>query len=118
MSSQGKPITARTAHELGLVHKLIAPDRLLAETEAAAARLARRSPVAIAALKRSIYFATSRPLGRGLDYELAGFLAAGSARAMKRTIMAFREDLDQYGDTPFLANPRPWIDGSRLDQVT
>ena len=115
---EGKPITARQAHDLGLVHKLVDADRLLAETQATAARLAQRSPVAIAALKRSIYFATSRPLGRGLDYELAGFLAAGSTRAMKRTIAAFREDLDDHGDTPFLAIPEPWIDGTQVDQVT
>jgi enoyl-CoA hydratase/carnithine racemase len=115
---EGTPITARQAHELGLVHKLAEPDELLAETQATAARLAQRSPVAIAALKRSIYFATSRPLARGLDYELAGFLAAGTTRAMKRTVAAFREDLDRHGDTPFLVDPRPWIDGSRLDQVT
>lgn len=37
---------------------------------------------------------------------------------MKRTIAAFREDLDRHGDTPFLASPEPWIDGTRLDQVT
>ncbi len=115
---EGKPITARTAYELGLVHKLLDPNRLLAETQATAARLAQRSPVAIASLKRSIYFATGRSLRRGLDYELAGFLAAGSTRAMKRTITAFREDLDRHGDTPFLANPQPWLEGSRLDQVT
>jgi enoyl-CoA hydratase/carnithine racemase len=114
---EGTPITARQAHELGLVHKLADPNLLLAETQATAARLAQRSPVAIAALKRSIYFATSRPLARGLDYELAGFLAAGSTRAMKRTITAFREDLDRHSDTPFLADPQPWIDGTRVDQV-
>ena len=114
---EGKPMTARQAHELGIVHKLVEPDRLLAETQTAAARLARRSPVAIASVKRSVYFATSRPLGRGLDYELAGFLAAGSTRAMKRTVRAFREDLDRHGDTPFLANPKPWIDGTRVDLV-
>ena len=115
---EGTPITARQAHELGLVHKLAEPDQLLAETQATAARLAQRSPVAIAALKRSVYFAASRSLGRGLDHELAGFLAAGSTRAMKRTLTAFREDLDRHGDTPFLADPQPWIDGTRTDQVT
>jgi enoyl-CoA hydratase/carnithine racemase len=115
---EGTPITARHAHELGLVHKLIEPDQLLAETQATAARLARRSPVAIAALKRSVYSASSRPLARGLDCELAGFLAAGSTAAMKRTITAFREDLARYEDTPFLADPQPWIDGTRTDQIS
>jgi enoyl-CoA hydratase/carnithine racemase len=38
---------------LDLTLETVEPDRLLAETQATAARLARRSPVAIAALKRS-----------------------------------------------------------------
>ncbi len=37
---------------------------------------------------------------------------------MKRTLTAFREDLDDHGDTPFLAHARPWIDGTRIDQVS
>jgi enoyl-CoA hydratase/carnithine racemase len=43
------------------VQRLVAPDRLLAETQSTAARLSRRSPVAIRALKRAVYFATNRP---------------------------------------------------------
>ena len=78
---EGRPVTAREALELGLVQRLVAPDRLLAETQATAARLARRSPVAMRALKRCVYFATNRPISRGLDYELAGFLSAVSTRA-------------------------------------
>ncbi|MEU1443990.1 enoyl-CoA hydratase/isomerase family protein [Streptomyces mirabilis] len=116
---EGRPVTAQEALELGIVQRLVAPDRLLAETQETAARLARRSPVAIRALKRSVYFANNRPLRRGLDYELAGFLAAASTRAMTtRTLPTFLGEITRLGDTPFLADPEPWIDGTKVDQVT
>lgn len=113
---EGKPLTASQALELGLIHRLVPEEQLLAETRATATRLARRSPVAIAALKRSVYFGTSRRLSRGLDLELAGFLAAGSTKAMRRTLLTLLEDLNRLTETPFLADPEPWIEGTRVDQ--
>jgi enoyl-CoA hydratase len=113
---EGRPLTAPEALELGLVHRLVPEERLLAETQATAARLARRSRVAIAALKRSVYFGTSRRLSRGLDLELAGFLAAGSTRAMQRNLPTFLGELERLEDTPLLADPEPWIEGTKVDQ--
>ncbi len=115
---EGRPVTAHEALELGLVQRVVAPDLLLAETQATAARMARRSPVAVRALKRSVYFATARPISRGLDYELAGFLAAVSTRATSRTLTVFDAETTRLGDTPFLANPEPWVEGTIVDQVT
>jgi len=43
------------ALELDLVHRVVPEQRPLAETQAIAARPARRSPIAIAVLKRSVY---------------------------------------------------------------
>ena len=54
-------------------------DQLLAETQATAARLATRNPLALAQLKRAIYFGAAEPLSRGLDQERARFLG-GSPR--------------------------------------
>lgn len=91
--------------------------RDLAQTQATAARLARRSPVAVAALKRCLYFGLDRRFSRALDLEAAGFLAAGSARASARALEPFLEDLERLGDTPFLADPGPWIEGTRFDLI-
>jgi enoyl-CoA hydratase len=115
---EGRPLTAPEALELGLLHRLVSEEQLLAEAQATAARLARRSPVAIAALKRAVYFGTSRRLARGLDLELAGFLAAGSTRSMKRNLPTFMDELERLGDTPFLADPEPWIDGTKVNQTS
>jgi enoyl-CoA hydratase len=114
---EGAPLTASEALALGLVHRLTPEERLLAEAQATAARIARRSPVAIAALKRCVYFGTDRRLSRGLDLELSGFLAAGSTRAMRRGLPTFLEELERLGETPFLADPDQWIEGTKVDQV-
>jgi enoyl-CoA hydratase len=114
---EGVPLTAQQALEQGLVHRVVAEDRLLSEAHATAARLARRSPTAVAALKRCLYFGTDRRLSRALDLETAGFLAAGSTTAAGSVLKPFIEDFERLGDTPFLADPEPWIDGTRFDQV-
>jgi enoyl-CoA hydratase len=113
---EGAPIDAPKALELGLVHRLVAEDQLLAETRATAARLARRSPTAIAALKRSVYFGTRRrSFSRGLDMELAGFLAAGSTRAGRRLVSTFGAELERLEETPFLADTEAWVEGTKVD---
>jgi enoyl-CoA hydratase len=114
---EGVPLTAREALEHGLVHRVVPEQQLLAQAQATAARLARRSPAAVAALKRCVYFGGDRRLSRALDLESAGFLAAGSTKAASRVLKPFSEDLERLGDTPFIADPGPWIDGTRFDQV-
>jgi enoyl-CoA hydratase len=114
---EGVPLTAAEALEFGLVHRVVPEQRLLAETQATGARLARRSPAAVAALKRCLYFGTDRRFSRALDLEAAGFLAAGSTRGAARALRPFLEDMERLGDTPFLADPGPWIEGTRFDQI-
>lgn len=110
-------LTAAEALQLGLVHRLVPKEQLLAETQATAARMARRSPVAVAALKRCLYFGLDRRFSRALDLEVAGFLAAGSTRAAGGALKPFLEDMERLGDTPFLADPQPWFEGTRFNQV-
>jgi enoyl-CoA hydratase/carnithine racemase len=115
---EGAPLTAREAFDLGLVHRLVPDADLLAETQATAARLASRAPTAIGAIKRSVYFGTRRSLPRGLDMELAGFLATTMDGMAPGKIRALLDDIEQHGDTPFLADPDPWIEGTRTDPPT
>lgn len=114
---EGRSVGAREALELGLVHHLVDEADLLAATQETAARLARRSPTVVAAIKRSVYFATDRRFSRGLDYEQAGFFAAGSTATMLAVYKALRDDMERLGDTPLLADHEPWVDGTRVDQV-
>jgi len=114
---EGVPLTAAQALELGIVHRVVPAEQLLAEAQATAARLARRSPVAVAALKRCIYFGMDRRFSRALDLDTAGFLAAGSTPGAARALKPFLEDLERLGDSPFLADPGPWLEGTRFDLV-
>ncbi|HXF00115.1 MAG TPA: enoyl-CoA hydratase-related protein [Solirubrobacterales bacterium] len=109
------PLTAAEALQRGLVHRLVPEKQLVSETQATAARLARRSPIAVAALKRCVYFGMDRRFSRALDLEVAGFLATGSTRAAGRGLAPFLEDLERLGDTPYLADPGPWVEGTRYD---
>jgi enoyl-CoA hydratase len=115
---EGVPLTAPEALEHGLVHRVVPAEQLLEEAHRAAARFARRSPAAIAALKRCVYFGLDRRFSRALDLEAAGFLAAGTAPGAGRALEPFLEDMERLGDTPFLADPEPWVDGTRFDQVS
>jgi enoyl-CoA hydratase/carnithine racemase len=114
---EGVPLTAPEALALGLVHRVVSEQRLLAEAQATGARLARRSPVAVAALKRCLYFGTDRGFSRALDLEFAGCAAAGFTRGARRALQPYLEDLERLGDTPFLADPKPWIEGTRFDLI-
>lgn len=113
----GAPLTAQQALELGLVNAIVPDSELLARAQATATRLARRSPVAVRAIKHMTYFAASKPLATGFDYELAGFLSAGLTPAVKRTMTAFTEDLEQLADSPLATGSSDWVDGTRVDQV-
>ena len=114
---EAAPLTSVQALALGLVHRVVPAQQLLGEAQATATRLARRNPVSVAALKRAVYFGTDRPLRRALDFELGGCTAAGFTKAARRAQQPALDDLDRYGDSPFLTNPVPWIEGTRVDLV-
>jgi enoyl-CoA hydratase len=114
---EAAPLTAAEALALGLVHRVVPERQLLAEAQAKGARLARRSPVAVAALKRCLYFGADLSISRALDLEYAGFVAAGLTRGSGRALQPFLEDLERLGDTPFLADPKPWVEGTRFDLI-
>ena len=114
---EAAPLTAEQALALGLVHRIVPDQQLLAEAQATGARMARRQPVAVKALKRAVYFGMDRPLPQALDYELAGCAAAGVTPGARRAAQPYLDDLARLRDTPFLADPEPWVEGTRVDLV-
>ena len=60
-------LSAAEAHELGLVHEVVAPDELENATRALAAELAQGPQVAMRMLKRSLYNAAELPWNAALD---------------------------------------------------
>ena len=108
---EGRPLSAKEALDAGLVHRVVASDDLLDDAHATAERMARRSPYAVSALKRAVYFNAHRTLPAALDYELACFIGTGRNPRKHLTASAFREDLDRLGDSPFVADIDPWLAG-------
>lgn len=109
---EGRPLTATEALEFGLVHRVVPADELLPEAGATAERLARRSPYAVSALKRAVYFSGHRTLPAALDYELSCFVSTGRNPDKRAIVDAFRSDVDRLGDSPFVTDVQPWLEGN------
>lgn len=108
---EGRPLTAREAHTAGLVNGLSDPAELLADARRTGERLAQRSPYAVSALKRAVYFNSRRELSAALDVELAAFIATGRNPHKRVIAEAFEADVDRLGDSPFAVDIEPWLDG-------
>ena len=98
MMLEGRVLSPREAEEAGLVHRVVASERLQDEATATAERLARRSPATVAALKRAVYEGASRPLADGLHLERAEFLSVSSQRAALRAMRAYVDEVERTGD--------------------
>lgn len=113
---EGRPFTAQEALDAGVVHRLAPAGTLLDDVRATAERLSRRSPYAIAAVKRAVYFGGNRSLSQALDFELAGFIGTGRNPRKQLTADAFQRDYEDIGDSPFVTAIEPWLTGTRLDK--
>ncbi len=69
----GEQIDAETALRLGLVNRVVAPERLRAEAQELAEKLAAQAPRAVAAIKGAVAAGIDRPLATGLGEELGHF---------------------------------------------
>ncbi|HZO61058.1 MAG TPA: enoyl-CoA hydratase/isomerase family protein [Solirubrobacterales bacterium] len=121
MMLEGRVLTPDEAVEAGLVHRTAEPDRLLDEAMETAARLARRSPVAVKALKEAVYEGASKPLPQGLHVERAGFMAAASTPAARRALGAYAEEVARSADgAPWQDGDlmARWQDGTAVDMVS
>src|SRR2546422_3785504 len=69
----GEVVDAETAERIGLVHRAVDPEQLLAEALALAEELAKRPPLSIALIKRCILQGSEMPLGDALHFEQDAF---------------------------------------------
>lgn len=65
----GEAIAAREAHRIGLVSGVYPRDKLAAETEALASRMAERGPIALRYAKESVRRGMEQPLDQALRFE-------------------------------------------------
>jgi enoyl-CoA hydratase len=117
MMLEGRTLTPAEAQSVGLVHRMVPAESLRAEATDAAHRLARRSPQAVRALKRSVYEGSAAGLESGLAMERKLFLWAGGSKPARRGMRAFCDRIATDGSSPW-ADPerlRPWQRGEPVD---
>lgn len=90
----GDTVDADEAARIGLVHRAVAPDRVLPEAIALAQELASRPRVSVAEIKQLIRYAHERPLADGLREEQNAFnrtmRSDDAARLMKAYLQSER----------------------------
>jgi enoyl-CoA hydratase len=117
MMLEGRTLTPAEAQSVGLVHGIAPAASLRAVATDAAHRLARRSPEAVRALKRSVYEGSASGLERGLATERKLFLWAGGSKPARRGMRAFADSIAEEGSSPWAdaEKLRPWQRGELVD---
>jgi enoyl-CoA hydratase len=87
----GEPITARRAHQLGLVNKVVPAEVTVEVSCQLAARLAEKAPVALRLAKESVNQALELPLADGLAAERKNFYFLFATEDQKEGMRAFLE---------------------------
>jgi 2-(1,2-epoxy-1,2-dihydrophenyl)acetyl-CoA isomerase len=82
-------MNARTAAELGLVNRLVAPAALAEELDALARRIAAGPAFAQASVKRLVHQALAAPFDLQLETERESFVAAAGTPDFREGIGAF-----------------------------
>jgi len=87
----GAPVTARRAHELGLVNKVVPAEMTIEVAKRIARQLADKAPLALRMAKESVLKAFEAPLSEGLAAERKSFYFLFSTDDQKEGMRAFLE---------------------------
>ncbi|MFP3291215.1 MAG: 3-hydroxyacyl-CoA dehydrogenase/enoyl-CoA hydratase family protein [Thermoproteus sp.] len=85
----GDNISARDAERMGLVNKVVPPERLEQEARALALKLAEKPPIALAMAKYAVNYGYEAPLWAALDLEAAHFGVVFSTEDLFEGVSAF-----------------------------
>lgn len=85
----GEAIDAAEALRLGLVLRVVAPETVVAEARALAARIAAQAPASVAMIKRAVTLAADMPLEAAVDYCQATGMLLGGTRDSREGFDAF-----------------------------
>jgi enoyl-CoA hydratase len=85
----GEWISAEEAHRIGIVNRVVPPEKLLEESIELAQRIAKRAPLAIGAAKACVNFGSEMPIDDAMEYQLKESLALFHTKDLKEGITAF-----------------------------
>lgn len=89
MNLTGDPIGAEEALRLGLVNKVVAPDVVLSEAKALAARLAQGAPIAMREIIKAVNQGLNTTIEEGIKIEMAGSAVVFASEDAKEGAVAF-----------------------------
>ncbi|MBA7653857.1 Crotonyl-CoA hydratase [subsurface metagenome] len=87
----GDMVDANTAHSIGLVNKVVAPDDLMAEVEKMAQKITEKSAATLSLAKAAINGGANIGLSSGLDLEMQCFALCFATEDQKEGMNAFME---------------------------
>jgi 2-(1,2-epoxy-1,2-dihydrophenyl)acetyl-CoA isomerase len=87
----GDPMGAEEAQRIGLINRVVTADKLAAEVDALARRIAEGPAFAFASVKRLVHQAPTVPFDVQLEAERDGFVAAAQTKDFREGIAAFFE---------------------------
>jgi enoyl-CoA hydratase len=96
LALDGRLLSPDEARQAGIVHRVVPSAELTEVVERTAARLARRSPAAVRAIKRAVYDGGSRPLERGMAMERAAFLSLAGRAPVKEAMRRYRDQIRDH----------------------
>ena len=85
----GDPMNAKDALEIGLINRVVPTDKLVAEVDALAQRIAAGPAFAFASVKRLVHQAPTASFDDQLEAERDGFIAAAGTKDFREAIAAF-----------------------------
>jgi enoyl-CoA hydratase len=111
---EGRTLSPGDAAAVGLVNRVVPPERLLAEAIETGERLSRRPAEAVRGLKRSVYEGSARSLEDGLAQERRWFMSEAGREQPMAAMEAFAAEIERGGTSPW-ADPeaiRRWQEGT------
>jgi len=87
----GDPVSAEEAYRLGLVNRVVPEDRLLAEVQGLAEKLASKPPLAVRMMKRAVYQGLHSNLRGHLDFVSSQLALLSQTRDHQEAVRAFLE---------------------------
>ncbi|CAN5480929.1 enoyl-CoA hydratase/isomerase family protein [soil metagenome] len=101
MMLEGRALSPSEAEQAGVVHRVLPPERLLAEATETAERLARRPPEAVLGLKRSVYEGASAGFAQGLAVERKWFMSEAGREASLAAMERYVAETERAGGAPW-----------------
>ena len=85
----GDWIPASEGHRIGIVNRVVPPDKLLDECLALATKISKRAPLAIGAAKACVNFGSEMSLDEGMEFQLRESIEMFHSKDLKEGITAF-----------------------------